>query len=81
MTKLRAEAHYLHEKLTSIVYFNGSTVDRENITDLESKILDMKIDFRAIDEYFVSETTKAEIDMPLSTSTYLPISNSSVLLL
>jgi energy-coupling factor transporter ATP-binding protein EcfA2 len=62
LTKLRAEANYLHERLTAIVSFNGSTVDRENIVDLESKLSDMKVDFRAIDAYFVSELTKAEME-------------------
>lgn len=61
LTKLRAEAHYLHDRLTSIVSFNGSSVDRDNIADLESKLTEMKIDFRAINDYFVSETTNAEI--------------------
>lgn len=62
LTKLRAEAHYLHERLTAIVSFNGSSVDRDNITDLEFKLADMKVDFRAIDVYFVSELTRAEME-------------------
>jgi len=62
LTKLRAEANYLHERLTAIVSFNGSSVDRDNITDLESKLADMKVDFRAIDAYFVSDLTKSEMD-------------------
>lgn len=61
LTKLRAEANYLHERLTSIVNFNGSSVDRDNIADLESKLTDMKVDFRAIDAYFVSDITKSEM--------------------
>lgn len=61
LTKLRAEANYLHERLTSIVSFNGSSVDRNNITELESKLTDMKVDFRAIDVYFVSDLTKSEM--------------------
>lgn len=61
LTKLCAEANYLHERLRAIVSFNGSSVDRENISDLESKLADMKIDFRAIDSYFVSDLTKTEV--------------------
>ncbi|QHQ61478.1 AAA family ATPase [Anaerocolumna sedimenticola] len=62
LTKIRAEAYYLHEKLTVIVSFNGSSVDRDNIADLESKLKEMKVDFRAIDSYFVSELTKTEMN-------------------
>lgn len=62
LTKLRAEANYLHERLTAIVSFNGSSVDRDNIADLESRLTDMKVDFRAIDSYFVSELTKTEME-------------------
>jgi energy-coupling factor transporter ATP-binding protein EcfA2 len=62
LTKLRAEANYLHERLTAIVSFNGSSVDRDNIADLESKLTDMKVDFRAIDSYFVSELIKTEME-------------------
>lgn len=62
LTKLRAEANYLHDRLTVIVSFNGSSMDKENISDLESKLTDMKIDFRAIDSYFVSELTKIEME-------------------
>lgn len=62
LTKLRAEANYLHERLTAIVSFNGSSVDRDNIADLESKLTDMKVDFRAIDSYFVSDLTKTEME-------------------
>lgn len=61
LTKLRAEASYLHERLTAIVRFNGSSVDRDNIADLESKLADMKVDFRAIDVYFVSNLIKTEM--------------------
>jgi len=61
LTKLRAEANYLHERLTAIVSFNGSSVDRDNIANLESKLTGMKVDFRAIDDYFISELTKTEM--------------------
>lgn len=59
LTKLRTEANYLHERLTAIVNFNGSSVDRDNIADLESRLTNMKVDFRAIGEYFVSDLTKS----------------------
>lgn len=69
LTKLCAEANYLHERLTAIVSFNGSSVDRDNVGDLETKLADMKVDLRACDTYFVSDLTKngmgtinAEID-------------------
>ncbi len=61
LTKLRAEANYLHERLTAIVSFNGSSVNKENIADLESQLDNMKIDFRAIDSYFTSELTRSEM--------------------
>lgn len=58
LAKLGAEARYLHDRLTAIVLFNGSSVDRDNITDLESKLTDMKVDFQACDSYFTAELTK-----------------------
>jgi hypothetical protein len=63
ITKLGAEAKYLHEKLTTIVSFNGSSVDKDNIVHLESKLTEMKIDLRACDSYFVSGLTKSEVGM------------------
>lgn len=61
LSKLGMEANYLHERLTAIVSFNGSSVVRDNIKDLESKLANMKVDFRAIDAYFVSDLTKDEM--------------------
>jgi hypothetical protein len=61
LTKLRAEANYLHERLTAIVSFNGSSVDRDNIGNLETQLTDMKVDLRACDSYFVSDLTKSEM--------------------
>lgn len=61
LTKLRAEANYLHERLTAIVFFNGSSVDRNNIAALESTLKDMKVDFRAIDSYFISDLIISEM--------------------
>ena len=62
LTKLRAEADYLHNCLTTIVSFNGSTVERESIGDLENKLIAMKIDLRACDSYFTSDLLKTAID-------------------
>lgn len=61
LTKLRVEASYLHDRLTAILSFNGSSVDRDNIGDLETKLSDMKVDFRACKDYFVTELTKSEM--------------------
>jgi len=61
LTKLGAEAGYLHDRLTAIVSFNGSSLDRDNIADLESKLTNMKVDLRACDTYFVSELTISEM--------------------
>lgn len=61
LTKLRVEASYLHDRLTAILSFNGSSVDRDNISDLEVNLTDMKVDFRACDSYFITELTKNEM--------------------
>lgn len=61
LAKLGAEARYLHDRLTAIVSFNGSSVDRDNISDLENKLNDMKVDFRACDSYFTADLTLAEM--------------------
>lgn len=61
LTKLRAEASYLHDRLTAILSFNGSSVDRDNIGDLQTKLSDMKVDFRACDTYFTTDLTKSEM--------------------
>jgi DNA repair exonuclease SbcCD ATPase subunit len=62
LAKLGVEARYLHDRLTAIVSFNGSSVDRDNIAELESKLTDMKVDLRACDSYFTSELTKTEME-------------------
>jgi energy-coupling factor transporter ATP-binding protein EcfA2 len=62
LTKLGAEAKYLHDRLTTIVSFNGSSVDRNNISNLELQLSNMKIDLRACDAYFVSDLTKTEVE-------------------
>ena len=61
LAKLGAEARYLHDRLTAIVSFNGSSVDRDNISDLENKLKDMKVDFKACDSYFTADLTLAEM--------------------
>lgn len=54
LTKLGAEARYLHDRLTAIISFNGSSVERDNIAELENMLKNMKIDQRVCDTYFVS---------------------------
>jgi len=61
LTKLGAEAHYLRDRLTAIVSFNGSSVERDNISDLENKLKDMKVNLQACDSYFTTELTKTEM--------------------
>lgn len=61
LAKLGSEARYLHDRLTAIVTFNGFSFDRDNISDLESKLKDMKVDLRACDSYFTADLTKAEM--------------------
>lgn len=61
LAKLGVEARYLHDRLTAIVLFNGSSVDRDSISDLENKLKDMKVDLRACDSYFTADLTKAEM--------------------
>lgn len=62
LAKLGAEAHYLHERLSSILSFNSLSVDREGIAALEEKLTDMKVDLRACDSYFTSDLTKSEME-------------------
>ena len=62
LVKLLSEAKYLYERLNTIIQFNGFSVDRANISDLETKLKSMKIDSRGICDYFVSELTKSIID-------------------
>jgi len=61
LLKLSAESHYLHTCLTTILEFNGFSVDKENIAGLESRLADMKVDFRALDTYFVTDLLKSEM--------------------
>lgn len=55
LIKLNAEATHLLNQLTKIKDFNGSTVNRENINELEKMLSEMKIDFSAIDSYFTTD--------------------------
>lgn len=66
LTKLGAEARYLHDRLTAIISFNGSSVERDNIVELENMLKNMKIDQRVCDTYFVS---------PLMINVIEPINN------
>lgn len=66
LTKLGAEARYLHDRLTAIISFNGSSVERDNIAELENMLKNMKIDPRVCDTYFVS---------PLMSKVIEPINN------
>jgi len=61
LKKLRAEADYLYEKLNSIVLFNASSVDKDNLANLESQLDTMKIDLTITNEYFVSAALESEI--------------------
>ena len=61
LTNLRAEASYLHDRLTAILSFNGSSVDRDNIGDLHTNLSDMKVDFRAFSAFFITDMTKSEM--------------------
>ena len=61
LTKLGAEAKYLHDRLTAIMSFNGSSVDRDNIAELESRLNEMKVDFQACDTYFVTDFFKSKM--------------------
>jgi ABC-type molybdenum transport system ATPase subunit/photorepair protein PhrA len=62
LTKLRAEANYLDERLTTITSFNGASVDRDSVRDLENKLASMKIDTRSCDSYFTTDLIMSEID-------------------
>lgn len=61
LTKLRAEASYLHDRLTAILTFNGSSINRDNIGDLQTNLTDMKVDFRACDTFFTTNLTRSEM--------------------
>jgi hypothetical protein len=61
LTKLSREAHYILEKLGAILAFNGSSVSRDEISNLELELDGFKIDFNYLDTYFVSNTFKSEI--------------------
>jgi DNA repair exonuclease SbcCD ATPase subunit len=45
-----------------IVSFNGLSVDRDNIADLEQKLIDMKVNLVVCNNYFVSDLTKNEME-------------------
>lgn len=62
LSKLGIEAKYLNDRLTAILSFNGSSVDRNNLSALENTLNDMKIDLRACDTYFTAELTGSEMN-------------------
>jgi len=62
LAKLGMEARYLHDRLTAIVSFNGSSVERDNIVDLESKLTDMRVDLRVCEAYFTTDLTKTSME-------------------
>ena len=62
LSKLGIEAKYLNDRLTAILSFNGSSVDRNNLSVLENTLNDMKIDLRACDTYFTTDLTASEMN-------------------
>lgn len=61
LVKLSAEAGHLLSQLTKIKDFNGSTVNKDNLKELEKMLSDMKIDFSAIDSYFTTDFAKEHL--------------------
>lgn len=61
LAKLGVEAHYLHNRLTAIASFNGLSVDRGNISELENNLKEMMVDLRVCDLFFTADLTKAEM--------------------
>lgn len=61
LVKLNAEAEHLLSQLTKIREFNGSTVNKDNLKELEKMLLDMKIDFTAIDSYFTTDFAREHL--------------------
>ena len=55
LVKLSVEASHLLNQLIRIKNFNGSTVSKDNLKELEKLLLGMKIDFTAIDSYFTTD--------------------------
>jgi SOS-response transcriptional repressor LexA/energy-coupling factor transporter ATP-binding protein EcfA2 len=65
LVKLRAEVDYLLSSLESLSYFDGYSIDRENIDKLEAKLQSMKIAKEHLD-FFNTEPFLSEI-LPLNT--------------
>ncbi len=63
LVRLSAEANYLLEQLGKIRDFNGTTVNKDNLKELEKMLSEMKIDFTAIDSYFITAYTKEHLAM------------------
>lgn len=61
LVKLNAESNHLLSQLTKIRDFNGSTVNKDNLKELENMLVDMKIDFSAIDSYYTTEYAREHL--------------------
>ena len=58
---MSAEAGHLLNQLIRIKDFNGSTVSKDNLKELEKMLSDMKVDFTAIDSYFTTDFAKEHL--------------------
>ena len=63
LRKLGAEATYLHKCLMQITDFDWSSVDSDNVDELESWLGENKISVSAVADYFTSELTENVIGM------------------
>lgn len=63
LSKLRNESEYLHNKLSAILSFNGMTVDKNNIGQLQVHLNNMKIDKNAFKEYYTTEIIQKQISL------------------
>lgn len=61
LQKLMDEANYLYSCLNNILNFNGSSVSKENIGELENKLRSMKVNFDACGEFFCTQHAKTEL--------------------
>ena len=63
LEQICSEADYLHMKLTTIIKFNGTSIDRENISDTEKRLNEMRIAICVFNTYFVSDLAMHEINL------------------
>lgn len=61
LQKLMDEANYLYSCLNNILNFNGSSVSKENIGELENSLRSMKVNFDACGEFFCTQHAKTEL--------------------